>query len=215
MRPKIPAESILWLGDFRQILFTDSISQFGTQILTPALPLVTVVSPNDSSLEVGALPAAESPPCLSASVPAGVRADLMHRRPLPATDVARVAPLLWVPVANSAGTVVSNILVVTFRRSITTDRLLVWSTLPLGGVLSAVLGQLLGARTTLWVAGLAAALSFLWIHCSPPRTPRDTSEDYVLGGSLTGTARQEAAGAGKSASVSGARPAGGDRTDSA
>lgn len=188
MRPKIPTDGILRLGDFRQILFTDSARQFGTQILTPAMPLVTAVGPNGSPPEAVALPA---------------------------TDIALVAPLPRIPIASSAGMVVHHAIVGTFRRSITPDRLPVWSTLPPGVVPGGLLGQLPCARTTLWAVGLATALSFLWIHCSPPRAPRDISEDHVLGGSLTGTARQEAAGAGESASVPGARPAEDDRKDSA
>ena len=188
MRPKIPTDGILRLGDFRQILFTDSTRQFGTQILTPAMPLVTTVSPNGS------------PPKAVA---------------LPATDIVRVAPLPWIPIASSAGMAVHHAIVVTFRRSITQDRLPVWSTLPPSAVLGGLLCQLPGARTTLWAVGLATALSFLWIHCSPPRTPRGISDHHVLSGSLTGTARQQAACAGESASVPGARSAGDDRTDSA
>ncbi|MGQ4433376.1 MULTISPECIES: hypothetical protein [unclassified Streptomyces] len=186
MRPKIPTDGILRLGDFRQILFADSTRQFGTQIPTQALPLVTAVSPNGSPQDAVALPS---------------------------TDVARVAPLPWIPITASAGTVVHHAIVVS--RSIAPDRLTVWSTLPPGAVLGGLLRQLLGARTTLWAVGLATALSFRWIHCSPPRTPRDLSEGHVLGGSLTGTARQEAVGAGESASVPGVRPAGDDRTESA
>lgn len=188
MRPKIPSDGILRLGDFRQILFTDSTRQFGTQILTPAMPLVTAVGPNGSPQEAVALPA---------------------------TDVARVAPLPWLPTASSAGMAVHHAIVVTFHRSIAPDRLPVWSTLPPSAVLGGLLGQLPGARTTLWAVALATALSFLWIHCSPPRAPRDISEDHVLGGSLTATARQQVAGAGESASVPSARPTGDDRTDSA
>ncbi|MER7934837.1 MULTISPECIES: MFS transporter [unclassified Streptomyces] len=453
MRPKIPADSILRLGDFRQIFLADSISQFGTQILTLALPLVAVVSLDASPLEVGALSAAESLPYLLASVPAGVWADRVRKRPLLlATDVARAALLLWIPIAwwtglltaaqligvafvfglltvffevgyasyvpslvprerlidantrlqvvqsvaqaagpglggalvqalaapvavlvsvggylwsavcvllvrgreplpgradgepvswrkdaaeglravlgdvllrrtslstacfnlfwavgtpmipvllardlglsagvigllltfegiggllggvlaaraarrlghgpaiwtatlvagagftmvplvdtgwrlslisvglfvSSAGMVVYNVIVVTFRQSITPDRLLgrvsafnrllVWSTLPLGAVLGGLLGQLLGARTTLWIAGLATTLSFLWIYCSPLRTLRDIPEDYVLGGSLTGTAPRDADGSGASTSVPASGGAGDDRTASA
>lgn len=188
MRPKIPTDGILRLGDFRQILFTDSTRQFGTQIPTPAMPVVTAVSPNDSPQDAVALPT---------------------------TDVARVAPLPRLPTTASAGMVVHHAVVVAVSRSITPDRLTVWSTLPPGAVLGGILRQLPAARTTLWAVGLATALSFLWIHRSPPRTPRDTSENQVPGGSLTATARQEAVGAGESASVPGARPAGDDRTESA
>lgn len=188
MRPKIPTDGILRLGDFRQILFTDSTRQFGTQILTPAMPMVTAVGPNGSPPEAVALPT---------------------------TDIALVAPHPWIPIASSAGMAVHHAIVGTFRRSSAPDRLSVWRTLPPSAVLGGLLCQLPGARTTLWAVGLATALSFLWIHCSPPRTPRDISDHHVLGGSLTGTVRQEAAGAGESASVPGARPAGDDRTDSA
>ncbi|MFF6986345.1 hypothetical protein [Streptomyces sp. NPDC010273] len=163
---------------------------------------MTTVSPNGSPPKAGALPA-------------GVPADRTRKRPLPATDAARVTPLPWIPIVSSAGIVVHHAIVVTFRRSITPDRLPVWSTLPPAAMLGGLLGQLLGARTTLWAVVLATALSFLWMRCSPPRTPRGVQENQVLGGSLTGTARQEAAAAGESASLSGARPAGDDRTGSA
>ncbi|MGW3311888.1 hypothetical protein ACWDG9_35495 [Streptomyces sp. NPDC001073] len=152
------------------------------------MPVVTAVSPNGSPQD------AVAPPT---------------------TDVARVAPLPWLPIAASAGMVVHHANVVAVSRSITQDRLTVWSTLPPGAVPGGILGQLPAARSTLWAVGLATALSFLWIHRSPPRTPRDTSENQVPGGSPTGTARQEAVGAGESASVPGARPARVDRTESA
>ncbi|MEU2621499.1 MFS transporter [Streptomyces sp. NPDC007157] len=453
MRPQIPVGSILRLGDFRQIFLADSISQFGTQILTLALPLVAVVSLDASPLEVGALSAAESLPYLLASVPAGVWADRVRKRPLLlATDTARAVLLLWIPIAwwtgvltasqlivvafafglltvffevgyasyvpslvprerlidantrlqvvqsvaqaagpgiggalvqalaapvavlvsiggylwsaacvllvrgrepvpvrvdgeaaswrkdaaeglravlgdvllrrtslstacfnlfwsmgtpmipvllagqlglsagvigllltfegvggllggvlaakvarrlghgpaiwtatlvagsgftlvplvdtgwrlslvslglfvSSTGMVVYNVIVVTFRQSITPDRLLgrvsafnrllVWSTLPLGAVLGGLLGQLLGARTTLWIAGIATTLSFLWIYCSPLRTLRDIPEGYVLGGSLPGAAPQPKADAEESTDGGAREPVTGDRQPTA
>jgi len=130
------------------------------------------------------------------------------------TDVARVTPLWWISLASTAGMAVRHVIDVTFRRSTSPDRLLVWSTLPPAAVLGRLIGRLPGTRTTWWVAGLATALSLLWIHHSPPRTARDIPEDHVLGGSPSGIVRQEAAGAGKNASVPGTHPAGGDRTDS-
>ncbi|MGW7418919.1 MFS transporter [Streptomyces sp. NPDC054813] len=453
MRPKIPADSILRLGDFRQLFLADSISQFGTQILTLALPLVAVVSLDASPLEVGALSAAESLPYLLASVPAGVWADRVRKRPLLlVTDTARAVLLLWIPIAwwtgvltasqlivlafvfglltvffevgyasyvpslvprerlidantrlqvvqsvaqaagpgiggalvqalaapvavlvsiggylwsaacvllvrgrepvpvradgeaaswrrdaaeglravlgdvllrrtslstacfnlfwsmgtpmiplllagqlglgagvigllltfegvggllggvlaakvarrlghgpaiwtatlvagsgftlvplvdtgwrlslvslglfvSSTGMVVYNVIVVTFRQSITPDRLLgrvsafnrllVWSTLPLGAVLGGLLGQLLGVRTTLWIAGIATTLSFLWIYCSPLRTLRDIPEGYVLGGSLPGAAPQPKADAEKSTDGGARAPVTDDRQPTA
>jgi len=81
------------------------------------------------------------------------------------------------------GSTVYNIAQVTFRQAVCPDRLLgrmnasnrvvVWGTMPLGGVLAGVVAEAAGARTGLWVgsAGLAAAV--LWLLLSPLRTLRD------------------------------------------
>lgn len=93
---------------------------------------------------------------------------------------------VWLGTAGLAvvfgGSVVFNVVQVSLRQAITPDRLLgrmnatmrflVWGTLPLGGVLGGVLGDWLGARTTLVLATAGATLAFLPVVASPLRRLR-------------------------------------------
>ncbi|MBF8188386.1 MFS transporter [Nonomuraea sp. K274] len=82
-----------------------------------------------------------------------------------------------------AGTVVYNVTQVSFRQSITpapllgrmnaTIRFFVWGTLPLGGLLGGVLGEVIGIRNTLLVAACGGGLAVLWLLTSPLRTMRE------------------------------------------
>jgi MFS family permease len=95
--------------------------------------------------------------------------------------------LLWLAAAGGAvvgaATVIYNITQVSFRQGLTPDhllgrmnatiRFLVWGTMPLGGVLGAVLGDLIGARATLLVAAIGACLAFLPVFLSPLRNMRE------------------------------------------
>ncbi|MDH6140343.1 MULTISPECIES: MFS transporter [Kitasatospora] len=79
--------------------------------------------------------------------------------------------------------VVFNVSVVSYRQATTPDRLLgrvssagrvlVWGSMPLGGLVAGVLGQAWGARPTLWIAALGGASCFLVILFSPLRTMRE------------------------------------------
>ena len=51
-------------------------------------------------------------------------------------------------------------------------RFLVWGTIPIGALLGGVLGQLLDARTALWIAAAAGLLPALPLLFSPLRTMR-------------------------------------------
>jgi MFS family permease len=107
------------------------------------------------------------------------------------TPFALLMPLLGAPgwrlwVAAAAGAVVSigvvvyNVTQVSFRQGLTPDhllgrmnatmRFLVWGTMPLGGLLGGVLGELFGVRTALLIAAAAACLAFLPVFLSPLRT---------------------------------------------
>lgn len=82
-----------------------------------------------------------------------------------------------------AASVVYNVTQVSFRQRLTpehllgrmnaTMRFLVWGTLPLGALLAGLLGELIGARTTLWIAAVGACLAFLPTFLSPLRRLRD------------------------------------------
>ncbi|MFC5829013.1 MFS transporter [Nonomuraea insulae] len=84
---------------------------------------------------------------------------------------------------NGIGVVVYNVTQLSFRQAATpesllgrmnaTMRFLVWGTLPLGGLVGGVLGEVIGVRNTLLVAACGACLAFLWLFTSPMRTMRE------------------------------------------
>ncbi|MBA2894426.1 MFS transporter [Nonomuraea soli] len=81
------------------------------------------------------------------------------------------------------GVVLYNVTQLSFRQAITpepllgrmnaTMRFLVWGTMPIGGIIGGVLGEVIGVRNTLWICAAGATLSFLWIYTSPMRTMRE------------------------------------------
>jgi predicted MFS family arabinose efflux permease len=81
------------------------------------------------------------------------------------------------------GTVVYNIIQVSFRQGVcppellgrmnATMRFLVWGTMPLGALLGGVLGATIGVRPTLLVAAIGSSLTFLPVFLSPLRHTRD------------------------------------------
>ncbi len=87
------------------------------------------------------------------------------------------------------GAVVYNINQVSFRQAITPDRLLgrmnatmrflVWGTLPLGGVIGGVLGQLVGVRETVWIGTIGGCFAFLPVFLSPLRKARELPSGVV------------------------------------
>jgi hypothetical protein len=54
-----------------------------------------------------------------------------------------------------------------------TMRFLVWGTMPLGGLIGGALGEAIGVRPTLWVAGIGGSFAFLPVLLSPLRTARE------------------------------------------
>ena len=94
---------------------------------------------------------------------------------------------LWVAAIGAAigwfGGTVYNITQVSFRQGLTPERLLgrmnatmrflVWGTIPLGALISGVLGQLVGVRETVWIGAIGSSLAFLATLLSPLRTMRD------------------------------------------
>ncbi|AWS45346.1 MFS transporter [Streptosporangium sp. 'caverna'] len=84
---------------------------------------------------------------------------------------------------NGIGVVFYNVGQLSFRQSVTpehmlgrmnaTMRFVVWGTIPLGGLVGGVLGELFGARTTLWISVVLGLLSVVPLLLSPLRTMRD------------------------------------------
>ena len=79
--------------------------------------------------------------------------------------------------------VVYNITQVSFRQGLcppqllgrmnATMRFLVWGTMPLGGLLGGILGETIGVRATLLIAGIGGALTWLPVYFSPLRWQRE------------------------------------------
>jgi MFS family permease len=102
------------------------------------------------------------------------------------------AGLAWFALGMFAvayGGVVYNVAQVSFRQSVCPDRLLgrmnasirflVWGTIPIGGLLGGAMGELLGLRATLLVAGAGFVLAPLWLVASPLRRLRDLPTEAV------------------------------------
>ena len=86
--------------DFLRLWGAQTISQFGTQITLLALPLAAILTLDASAFEVSLLGALEYAPFLLLTLPAGVWADRLRRKPLLiAADIVRGLVLLTVPVA--------------------------------------------------------------------------------------------------------------------
>jgi len=82
-------------------------------------------------------------------------------------------------VVAGLGNTLYNIGVASLSQAITPDRLLGrmnatrlfigWGTLPIGSLIGGFLGEAIGVRTTLLVAGIGLASGFLWVALSPLR----------------------------------------------
>jgi MFS family permease len=92
----------LWLHrDFRSLWAAETISQFGTQVTLLALPLVAIVTLEESAFRVALLTTAEFLPFLLFTLPAGVWVDRLRRRPiLIVANLGRALALLSVPIAH-------------------------------------------------------------------------------------------------------------------
>jgi MFS family permease len=81
------------------------------------------------------------------------------------------------------GAIVYNVNQVSFRQRLTPDRMLgrmnatvrflAWGLSAVGALIGGVLGELLGARATLWIAAAGVCLAFLPVFLSPLRDMRD------------------------------------------
>jgi hypothetical protein len=85
--------------------------------------------------------------------------------------------------AASFGGTVYNIAQVTLRQSMcppellgrmnASNRVVVFSTLPIGSLAAGVLAGSIGVRATLWIAAVGVSLSSGWLLASPLRQTRD------------------------------------------
>ncbi|HXP55065.1 MAG TPA: MFS transporter [Streptosporangiaceae bacterium] len=90
--------------DFLLLWGGQTVSQAGSQVTIVALPLVAIVLLRASTLQVGLLSAATTTGFLLVSLPAGVLADRVRRRPLMlACDLVLLAVIGSVPAAQAAG----------------------------------------------------------------------------------------------------------------
>ncbi len=92
--------SLLRHADFLKLWSGETISQFGTQISTLAVPLVAIVILQASAFEVALLGTIEFLPFIFFTLPAGVWVDRLRRRPLLiAGDLVRAISLASIPIA--------------------------------------------------------------------------------------------------------------------
>ena len=68
--------------DFLSLWGAETISQFGTQVSLLALPLVAILTLEESAFRVALLTTAEFLPFLLFTLPAGVLVDRLPRRPI-------------------------------------------------------------------------------------------------------------------------------------
>jgi MFS family permease len=97
LRPR----GVLWRnGDFLWFWAAHSVSQFGSQVSSLALPLVAILVLDASTFEVAALGAVSWLPFFLLSLPAGAWIDRLQRRPiLIAADWGRAVALASIPLA--------------------------------------------------------------------------------------------------------------------
>jgi MFS family permease len=92
------------LRDFRLLLFGQATSQLGTQVSGVAIPLLAVLTLAASPFQLGLVTAAGAVAFTAIGLPAGAWVDRWRRRRiLIASDLARAALLLTIPVASLLG----------------------------------------------------------------------------------------------------------------
>src|SRR3954470_6244866 len=86
--------------DFLKLWTGETISQFGTQVSTLAIPLIAALFLDVTPFEFGLIGTIEFLPFILLSLPAGVWVDRLHRRPiLIIGDLGRAVSLLSIPIA--------------------------------------------------------------------------------------------------------------------
>ncbi|MCO5218811.1 MAG: MFS transporter [Thermomicrobiales bacterium] len=114
MYKRMSNRSGLWANtDFLHLWGAETVSQFGAQISTFAVPLIAAITLNATPLEMGILSAAGPAPRLVIGFIAGAWADRLPRRPIMiATDVGRMFSGAIVPIAALSGWFSFNVLLI-------------------------------------------------------------------------------------------------------
>jgi MFS family permease len=101
---------------FRRLWFGQTVSEFGSQVTTLALPLAAVLVLHASTFQVGLLTTTGFAAFLLIGLPAGVWVDRVRRKPVMiAADIGRALALASVPVAYGLGALtLVQLYVVTF-----------------------------------------------------------------------------------------------------
>jgi len=101
---------------FRRLWFGQTVSEFGSQVTTLALPLTAVLVLHASTFQVGLLTTAGYAAFLLIGLPAGVWVDRVRRKPvMVASDVTRMLVLASIPVAYWLGALtLAQLYLVTF-----------------------------------------------------------------------------------------------------
>jgi MFS family permease len=107
---------------FRRLWFGQTVSEFGSQVTTLALPLAAVLVLHASTFQVGLLTTAGFAGFLLIGLPTGVWVDRMRRKPvMVAADLIRMLVLASIPVAYGLGVLtLAQLYVVTFIHGVAT-----------------------------------------------------------------------------------------------
>jgi MFS family permease len=110
------AGTLLGQVGFRRLWFGQTVSEFGSEVTTLALPLAAVLVLHASTFQVGLLTTAGFAGFLLIGLPAGVWVDRVRRKPVMiAADVIRALVLASIPVAYGLGVLtLAQLYVVTF-----------------------------------------------------------------------------------------------------
>lgn len=105
MAPLRLARSPIWRNpDYVRLWSAETISELGSQVTILALPFVAILTVRATAFDVAALTVVEYVPWLLFSLPVGVLADRLERRPIMIiADWGRAAVLASVPIAYAAG----------------------------------------------------------------------------------------------------------------
>jgi len=109
----VPGGSLFAHRDFRLLLLGQTTSQLGAQVSGVAIPLLAVLTLDTSPFELGLVTASSTLAFAVIGLPAGVWVDRWRRRPiLVASDLARTALLVTIPLAAAFGVLTITHLVV-------------------------------------------------------------------------------------------------------